>query len=76
MRIDQDCLGKMEVKDDALYGIHSLRAVHNFPITSEKVHPAILESMLEIKLAAAKANLKLILYQKVKPTQLLMLVKS
>ncbi|KRM68187.1 aspartate ammonia-lyase [Apilactobacillus ozensis DSM 23829 = JCM 17196] len=58
MRIDQDCLGKMEVKDDALYGIHSLRAVHNFPITSEKVHPAILESMLEIKLAAAKANLK------------------
>lgn len=56
MRIDQDCLGELFVPDDALYGIHTLRAVHNFPITSEKVNPAIIESYLQIKKAAALAN--------------------
>ncbi|WP_220728892.1 aspartate ammonia-lyase [Apilactobacillus xinyiensis] len=56
MRIDKDCLGQMEIEDDVLYGIHSMRAVNNFPITNEKVNPVIIESMLEIKLAAAKVN--------------------
>ena len=30
-RIEKDFLGKLEIDKDALYGIHSLRAVENFP---------------------------------------------
>jgi aspartate ammonia-lyase len=31
MRIEHDFLGQIEIPDDALYGIHSLRAKQNFP---------------------------------------------
>ncbi|MBW1605018.1 aspartate ammonia-lyase [Lactobacillus sp. Sy-1] len=56
MRIEKDCVGKMEVPDDALYGIHALRAVGNFPITKEKTDPLLIESYIEIKKAAAQMN--------------------
>lgn len=58
MRIEKDCIGEMFVPDNVLYGIHSLRAKHNFPITNEKVDPAIIQSYLQIKKAAAIANEK------------------
>jgi len=32
MRVEKDFLGEMEIPEDALYGIHSLRAQSNFPI--------------------------------------------
>ena len=56
MRIEQDCIGKLAIDDDALYGIHSKRAVKNFPISNEKIHPLIIESFLQIKKAAAQVN--------------------
>lgn len=56
MRIERDCIGEMFVPDNVLYGIHSLRAKHNFPITDEKVDHAIIQSYLQIKKAAAQAN--------------------
>ncbi len=31
MRTETDFIGSVEIPVDALYGIHSLRAVHNFP---------------------------------------------
>ncbi len=34
MRIEQDFLGKIEIPEDALYGIHSVRAKNNFPDTT------------------------------------------
>jgi len=34
MRIESDYLGTREIPDDALYGIHSLRAKENFPDTT------------------------------------------
>lgn len=34
MRTESDYLGSMEIPDDALYGIHSLRAKQNFPDTT------------------------------------------
>jgi len=34
MRIESDYLGSREISDDALYGIHSLRAKENFPDTT------------------------------------------
>ena len=56
MRIEADCIGKLAVPDDALYGIHTLRAVHNFPITTELMHPLIMQSLVQIKKAAASVN--------------------
>ena len=32
-RIEHDLLGEREVPDDALYGVQTLRALENFPIT-------------------------------------------
>ncbi len=34
MRTEKDFLGKVEIPDDALYGIHAWRAKHNFPDTT------------------------------------------
>lgn len=34
MRIESDAIGNKELPEDALYGIHSLRAVENFPDTT------------------------------------------
>src|ERR1035437_7945787 len=34
MRKEKDFLGMMDVPDDALYGIHALRAYNNFPDTT------------------------------------------
>ncbi|WP_057736527.1 aspartate ammonia-lyase [Liquorilactobacillus uvarum] len=56
MRIEEDCIGKMEIANDVLYGIHSQRAAVNFPISNEKVHPLIIESLIQIKKAASQAN--------------------
>ncbi len=58
MRIEHDCVGTMAIDDDALYGIHSKRAEENFPISNEKLHPLIIESLVQIKKAAAEVNLK------------------
>lgn len=57
MRIEHDCVGTMAIDDDALYGIHSKRAEENFPISNEKLHPLIIESLVQIKKAAAEVNL-------------------
>ena len=35
MRVEQDFIGKVNIPDDALYGIHSVRACTNFPGKSE-----------------------------------------
>ena len=34
-RTEQDLVGTMAVDADAYYGIHSLRAAENFPITGQ-----------------------------------------
>ena len=38
MRHESDSLGQMEVPDNALYGIHSIRARNNFPDKTEFHH--------------------------------------
>ncbi|RRK10012.1 aspartate ammonia-lyase [Lactiplantibacillus garii] len=58
MRIEEDCIGKMAVKDDALYGIHTVRAVHNFPVTKERMNPLLIHNLVQIKKAAAEVNFK------------------
>lgn len=56
MRIERDCVGELEIKEDALFGINTARAVHNFPISNELVNPLLITSMIEVKKAVAMTN--------------------
>ncbi|WP_322904727.1 aspartate ammonia-lyase [Paenibacillus campi] len=59
MRIEKDFLGTKEVPDEAYYGIQTLRAVENFPITGQKLHPELIRAMAMVKKGAALANMEL-----------------
>jgi fumarate hydratase class II len=52
-RTEKDPLGKLEVPADALYGVQTLRAVQNFPISGTRPLPAFIEATVRIKRAAA-----------------------
>ncbi|MEH2920562.1 aspartate ammonia-lyase [Samsonia erythrinae] len=58
IRIEEDLLGTREVPADAYYGIHTLRAIENFYISSNKISdiPELVRGMVMVKKAAALAN--------------------
>lgn len=56
VRVEKDFLGTKEVPNDAYYGIQTLRAVENFPITGYRVHEEMIMALAMIKKAAALAN--------------------
>ena len=55
-RLEADSIGILEVPADAYYGVQSLRAKHNFPITSRPLHPEFIKSIVILKKAAALTN--------------------
>jgi aspartate ammonia-lyase len=57
-RTERDSIGEMEIPADADYGIHTARAVENFPITGITLShfPELVESLAMVKKAAALAN--------------------
>ena len=57
-RMEHDFLGDKEVPIDAYYGVQTLRAIENFPITGYRIHPALIKCMAIVKKAAALANEK------------------
>ncbi len=52
-RTEKDPLGEKQVPADALYGIQTLRAVENFPISGLRPLPAFVDAVIWIKKAAA-----------------------
>ncbi len=60
-RLEHDLLGDREVPQTAYYGIHTLRAVENFPITGMTLAtcPDLIRALAAIKQAAALANREL-----------------
>ncbi len=58
MRIEKDPLGELEIPDDSVYGIHSLRSTNNFIKSGERVHPYLIKAFFQVKLAAAETNYK------------------
>jgi fumarate hydratase class II len=52
-RTERDPLGALEVPADALYGVQTLRAVKNFPISGLRPLPAFVDAVVRIKRAAA-----------------------
>ena len=61
MRMEHDLLGEREVPDEAMYGIQTLRALENFPITGVPLRefPALIEALAAVKAAAALSNAEL-----------------
>jgi aspartate ammonia-lyase len=58
-RIEKDSLGQKEVPADAYYGLQSVRAMENFPISGLRKHARMVEAMAMVKKAAAFANAEL-----------------
>ena len=61
VRVENDLLGEREIPDDALYGVQTLRALENFPITGIALRefPTLVEALAAVKEAAALANAEL-----------------
>lgn len=59
MRLEKDLLGQREIPDEVYYGIHTLRALENFPLSGYKVEPVLIKAIALIKKAAAEVNAEL-----------------
>jgi aspartate ammonia-lyase len=57
-RIERDPLGEKAVPSTALYGIQTLRAVENFPISGLRPLPALVDAVVWIKRSAALVHKK------------------
>ncbi|WP_276823512.1 aspartate ammonia-lyase [Mycolicibacterium mageritense] len=57
-RAEQDSLGTLEVPASAYYGVHTARALANFPISgiALSVYPLFVNALAAVKQAAAEAN--------------------
>ena len=55
-RLEQDCLGQIEVPSDKYWKSQTQRSLQNFPIGHERMPQSIIESFAILKSACAKAN--------------------
>ncbi len=53
-RIEHDFLGEKKIPKDAYYGIHTKRALENFPISGVKNHKDFIKAIVEIKASVAR----------------------
>lgn len=60
-RLEHDLLGEREIPANAYWGIHTLRAIENFPITGVPIghYRSLVRGLGFIKEASARANLEL-----------------
>jgi aspartate ammonia-lyase len=61
LRVEHDLLGDFDVPDDVYYGVHTARALVNFPITGTPIarYPELIVALACVKLAAARTNHRL-----------------
>ena len=55
-RREHDLLGERELPDDVRHGIHTLRALENFPLMGRPVHQGVARAYGAVKLAAVRTN--------------------
>jgi len=55
-RKERDLLGERDVPADALWGIKTLRALENFPLSGRRVHPGLIHPYGAVKLACARTH--------------------
>jgi aspartate ammonia-lyase len=58
-RTEKDSLGTKEIPSNVYYGIQTLRAVENYPISGMRAHPTLISAFGMVKEAAAEANREL-----------------
>jgi aspartate ammonia-lyase len=58
IRVESDSLGSRDIPEQAYWGIHTSRAVENFPIAKRpiSVYPELIVALASVKQAAARAN--------------------
>ena len=55
-RIERDSLGELPVAAAAWHGIHTARALENFPLAGRPVHPQLARAYGTVKLACAQTS--------------------
>ncbi|MDH4100025.1 MAG: aspartate ammonia-lyase [Nitrospirota bacterium] len=58
-RVERDFLGEKTIPSDALYGIQTLRATENFPISGLTAHRSLIWAIAAVKMAGARTNMAL-----------------
>jgi aspartate ammonia-lyase len=60
-RTEHDLLGEKEIPEGCYYGIQTMRAVENFPITGIRLahYGELIRALAQVKMAAARANREL-----------------
>ena len=58
-RVEKDTFGPIEVPADKLWGAQTQRSLLNFKIGSEKMPPALIKALAQVKRASAQVNLDL-----------------
>jgi aspartate ammonia-lyase len=53
---EHDFLGSMNIPDDVYWGIHTQRAIHNFPISGARINPSLIKSMALVKKSCCLTN--------------------
>jgi aspartate ammonia-lyase len=56
MRTEKDSLGEVAVPDAAWYGVHTVRSLQNFNVAGAPVPSEIIQGIIKLKWACAKAN--------------------
>ena len=56
LRHEQDFIGARDLPDETRHGIHTLRALENFPVLGRPVHPLLARAYGAVKLAALSTN--------------------
>ncbi|HEX9059217.1 MAG TPA: aspartate ammonia-lyase [Clostridia bacterium] len=55
-RLESDMLGDLKIPNNAYYGIHTARAIENFPVSGKAVNRHLINAMVIVKKAALKAH--------------------
>ena len=55
-RVERDSMGEFNVPADAYYGVQTMRAVENFPISGLRFPRSFIRAIGQVKLAAAQVN--------------------
>ena len=59
MRSERDSLGEVSLPEGALWGVHTARALENFPLSGQKMPAPFIKALAQVKQAAAETNLGL-----------------
>lgn len=58
-RIETDLLGKRQIPENVLWGIHTKRALENFPLMRQPVHSELIKAYGSVKYACLQTNRQL-----------------